>query len=130
MTRSNLPDPDDQFNLFDDDPVEDEVDSATFTVGPAALSRVLDGSTYALGRNYPNPFNPETVIPFSVAEASDVRIGVYDLLGRRVATLVEGRLSAGVHEVRFEASHLPTGMYLVRMEAGGIVSTMRITLMK
>ena len=55
---------------------------------------------------------------------------VYDLLGRTVATLVEGSLSAGVHEAVFEASALPTGMYLVRMEAGGIVQMQRITLMK
>ena len=90
----------------------------------------LDGTTFALGTNYPNPFNPTTLIPFSVAEASEVSIKVYDLLGRTVATLVDGTLSAGVHEVQFEASQLPTGMYIVRMEAAGIVKTQRVTLMK
>ena len=128
VTRSSLPDPDDQFNLFDEDAVEDEVDSATFTVETSG--RVLDGRSYALGTSYPNPFNPRTVIPFSVRETSQVRIGVYDLLGRRVALLVDGTYGTGVHEVVFEASGLPTGVYLVRMEAAGVVQTQRVTLMK
>ena len=96
---------------------------------PAAV-RASGGGSDGLGTNYPNPFNPTTVIPFNLADASLVTIKVYDLLGRTVATLVDGSLPAGVHEVRFEASHLPTGMYIVRMEAGSIVKTQRITLMK
>ena len=128
VTASSLPDPDDQFNLFDEEPVEDEIDSASINITARKLT--LDGTTFALGTNYPNPFNPTTLIPFSVAEASEVSIKVYDLLGRTVATLVDGTLSAGVHEVQFEASQLPTGMYIVRMEAAGIVKTQRVTLMK
>ena len=128
VTNSSLPDPDDQFNLFDEEPVEDEIDSASINITARKLT--LDGTTFALGTNYPNPFNPTTLIPFSVAEASEVSIKVYDLLGRTVATLVDGTLSAGVHEVQFEASQLPTGMYIVRMEAAGIVKTQRVTLMK
>ena len=130
VTASSLPDPDDQFNLFDDPPVEDEIDTEIVTVTPNSRAVTLDGTTFALGTNYPNPFNPTTMIPFSVAEASFVSIKVYDLLGRTVSTLVDGTLSAGVHEVQFEASQLPTGMYIVRMEAGGIVKTQRVTLMK
>ena len=128
VTQSSLPDPDDQFDIFDEEPVEDEKDSASINVSGRQLE--LDGTTFALGNNYPNPFNPMTTIPFSVAEASHVSIKVYDLLGRTVATLVDGTMSAGVHEVAFDASNQPTGMYLVRMEAAGIVKTMRLTLMK
>ncbi len=130
ITSSSLPDPSDFFNLFDTPPATaNNSDDATFTV---SSGRVLDltGTEFALGTNYPNPFNPVTVVPFSLAEAAHVSIEVYDLLGRTVATLVDGSLPAGVHEVRFEASHLPTGMYLVRMEAAGVVQTMRVTLMK
>jgi len=129
VTGSSLPDPDDQFNLFDENPVEDEVDSVDITV-QAAQARVLDGSRIALGVSYPNPFNPQTTVPFSVVEASRVKLAVYDLLGREVAVLVDGTVSAGVHEVVFEAGQLPTGVYLVRLEASGVVQTHRITLMK
>ena len=127
ITASSLPDPGDFFNLFDEPAIANNSDEATFT---ASSGRVLDGRRFALGTNYPNPFNPETVIPYSVAEVSHVSIKVYDLLGRAVATLVDGTMSPGVHEVRFEAGYLPTGMYLVRMEAAGVVETMRVTLMK
>ncbi len=91
---------------------------------------MLDGTVFALGNNYPNPFNPTTVVPFSIAESAQVSIKVYDLLGREVAVLVDGALSAGVHEVVFEASALPTGVYLIRMEAAGMVQIQRMTLMK
>ncbi len=128
VTSSSLPDPDDLFNLFDEEPVEDEISSASFDV--EANSRELTGQTFALGANYPNPFNPVTVVPFSLANTADVSIKVYDLLGRVVATLVEGTLPAGVHQAVFEASSLPTGTYLVRLEAGDIVQTQRVTLMK
>ena len=78
----------------------------------------------------PNPFNPTTVVQFSLPEASQTRIAVYDMLGREVALLTDARLDAGLHEVRFDASALPSGVYLVRMVAGAHVSTERITLLK
>ena len=85
---------------------------------------------YALSSNYPNPFNPETTIPFAVPEASEVTIAVYDLLGREVAVLVEGEMAAGRHEVQFRANGLPSGMYLVRMQAGSFSQVRRMTLVK
>ena len=132
ITRSGLPDPSSSFFLFDEPnpALENNHADASFDVESTNNARSLNGQTVALGRNYPNPFNPTTTIPFSLAEASAVTIRVYDLLGRTVATLVDGTLSAGVHEVRFEAARLPTGTYLVRMEAGSIVETQHITLMK
>lgn len=79
---------------------------------------------------YPNPFNPETVIPFELMQSSYVKVEVYDLLGRQVQVLVNEHLSAGSHEVNFRAAGLPTGVYLVRVESQGHVQTQRITLMK
>ncbi len=127
VTGSSLPEPDDFFNLFDDPPMENNVATASFEV---PTSRVLDGETFALGSNYPNPFNPVTVVPFSLANTSKVSIKVYDLVGREVAVLVDGVMPTGRHEVTFEASMLPTGVYLIRMEAMGKVFTQRVTLMK
>lgn len=70
---------------------------------------------FELTGNYPNPFNPQTTIAFSMPEAATVRLAVYDLLGRRVALLVDGNLGAGRHEVRFDATNLPSGQYLYRL---------------
>ena len=85
---------------------------------------------FALMENYPNPFNPSTTITFTTAETGPVRLSVYDLLGRRVTTLVEGVLPAGMHQARWEAGGMAGGVYLYRLEAGGVVRTRRMILMK
>ncbi len=85
---------------------------------------------FELSDNYPNPFNPTTLVPFSLAEASHVSIRVYDMLGREVETLIDRSMAAGAHQVTFEAHTLPTGVYLIRMEAAGTVQIQRVTLMK
>ena len=73
-------------------------------------------SGYVLEGNYPNPFNPETTIRFGLQETSTVKLTVYDVLGRQVRVLIDGTLSVGVHETVFEASNLPSGTYLYRLE--------------
>lgn len=77
-----------------------------------------------------NPFNPVTVVQFSLSEASQARRAVYDMLDREVALLSDSRWDAGSHEVHFDASALPSGVYLVRLVARAHVSTERITLLK
>ena len=96
---------------------------------PAALAQEVP-DTYELGGNYPNPFNPSTMIPFSLPEASHVRLVVYDLLGRVVDTLIDQPMGAGYHSVRFEASAYPSGAYLYRIEAGSFVSTQKMLLVR
>ena len=71
---------------------------------------------YELRQNYPNPFNPSTTISFGMPEDGPVRLTVYDMLGRQMATLVDGFVVAGRHEVRFDAGGLASGMYLYRLE--------------
>ena len=97
-----------------------------------AVDEVAEGvpSSFALESNYPNPFNPETTIPFALPEASEVRLVVYDVTGRQVALLVEGQLSAGHHTVAFRGDHLASGVYLVRMQAGDFSEVRRMTLVK
>ena len=85
---------------------------------------------FELGANYPNPFNAETVIPFGVPKASPVRIEVYDVLGRRVATLLDEIVAAGRHEVTWRVQALPAGVYLIRLTVGNVIQTQRATLMK
>lgn len=74
-------------------------------------------AAYALGQNYPNPFNPSTVIPYELPAASHVTLAVYDLLGRQVATLVDGVVDAGSRHVVFGNSDLATGVYIYRLHA-------------
>lgn len=86
---------------------------------------------FALKPAYPNPFNPSTNIDFDIAEPATVNIEVYDVMGRKVATLIEQKTYAqGSHSVRFDAQGLSSGMYLVRMRAGLFTNTQRITLLK
>ncbi len=86
--------------------------------------------TAALHANYPNPFNPSTTIPFELSEASQVRMEVYDMLGRRVALLVNETLQAGRHTAVFDAGSLPSGMYIARLQAGGVVFSHKMLLVK
>ncbi|MDZ4698153.1 MAG: DUF4397 domain-containing protein [Rhodothermales bacterium] len=81
---------------------------------------------FALEANYPNPFNPVTTIAFALPEAGQVRLAVYDMLGRQVRVLVDQAMAAGRAEVSFDAAGLPTGSYLYRIESpsGSQVRTM------
>src|SRR5690606_34576466 len=85
---------------------------------------------YVLEANYPNPFNPQTTIGYSLPQATEVRLVVYDALGREVAVLAEGLQPTGRHEVVFEAGDLPSGVYLYRLDVAGRVLTGRMVLLK
>lgn len=86
--------------------------------------------TFALQQNYPNPFNPTTTIQYQLPEASTVQITVYDMLGRRVALLMNNEQAAGIHSISFDASALASGMYLYRLQAGEFVQTRKMMLIK
>lgn len=87
-------------------------------------------SVTALTGNYPNPFNPSTIIRYQKSEIGPIRLSVYDLLGREVAVLVNGVQSAGRYEVSFNASGLSSGVYLIRMQAGSQSFTRKMMLVK
>ena len=92
-------------------------------------------TVFALEQNYPNPFNPSTSIRFSLPVDAQVTIGVYNLVGEKVAEIASGNLSAGSHNVTFDASKLTSGIYFYRLDAAGIngktfSSVKKMTLMK
>lgn len=87
-------------------------------------------STFNLEQNYPNPFNPSTTINFSVQQAGNVTMSVYNLLGQKVATLVDQKMQAGSHSVIFDASALSSGTYIYRITSGDFVQTKKMMLIK
>ncbi len=91
-------------------------------------------AAYALQAARPNPFHAATTLTLLLPETADVRIGVYDVLGREVVRLAEGAYAAGEHEVAFDGARLPSGVYVVRVEAAGnkraFTQTQRVTLLR
>jgi hypothetical protein len=88
--------------------------------------------TYSLMQNYPNPFNPSTMIKYSVAEAGQVELRIYNILGQEVITLVNEFKKAGAYEIKFNAAgmNLSSGVYLYRIKAGSFVQTKKLMLIK
>jgi hypothetical protein len=80
--------------------------------------------------NFPNPFNPSTLIRYQLPESRPVRLEVLDLLGRRIAMLLDEEVGAGYHEVRFDAASIPSGVYLCRLTAGEFVKAQRLVVLK
>ena len=94
------------------------------------VSSSLDPNTCALYQNFPNPFNPTTTISFHLAIASEVSLIIFDMLGRQIETLLQNKLSSGMHSVHWKASTYPSGIYLCRIEAGDFIQTKKLILLK
>ena len=87
--------------------------------------------TLELSQNYPNPFNPTTNIAFSIPENSGhVKLAVYDILGRIVTTLVDQEMTSGNYNINFDASNLPSGIYMYRLSTSTNTKTMKMILQK
>ena len=85
---------------------------------------------FVLHQNHPNPFNPNTTIRYELPTASEVRLTVYDILGRELSTLVNERRDVGVHEVTFDGSSISSGVYFYRLQAGGVVQSRKMVIVK
>jgi len=86
--------------------------------------------TTRLHANYPNPFNPSTVLSFDLHESGQVRVSIFDALGRSIAILADTRMEAGRHELTWDAARLASGMYLVRLETRHTTQTRQVMLLK
>lgn len=85
---------------------------------------------YKLGQNFPNPFNPSTIIRYDLPKATFVHVAVCDVLGREVATLVDEMEQAGSRTVEFKAEFLPSGVYFYRLQAGSFAETKKLLIIK
>jgi photosystem II stability/assembly factor-like uncharacterized protein len=103
--------------------------TALKTTGVGTLANPVPAA-FALFQNYPNPFNPTTVVSCQLPVASNVKLTVYDLLGREVALLFDGRLGVGVHRFTFNGAGLASGAYLCRLQAGSFVETRKMVLVR
>jgi len=115
------------------------------TAGNSAWSEIRSFMTYALTnvdngnnvpikfnleQNYPNPFNPATTIKYQVANVTDVKLAIYNILGEEVVILVNEEKPIGRYEVQFDASKLSSGIYIYKFQAGNFSATMKMILMK
>jgi hypothetical protein len=85
---------------------------------------------YNLSQNYPNPFNPSTTIIFTISDLRFTTLKVYDVLGNEIATLVNEEKPAGIYEVVFNAFEYPSGIYFYRLQAGKLIQTKKMILLK
>ena len=83
-----------------------------------------------LSQNYPNPFNPSTTIKFGLSDRSNVQLRVYNMIGQHVLTLIDGERSAGNHEINFDASELPGGVYIYRLKTDSYSDSKKLILLK
>ena len=112
-------------------------DIAQVNIPTAIAEEIVVPERFHLAQNYPNPFNPTTKIEYTIEGTrgqgsgfSDVRLSVYDLLGREVAALVNERKPAGKYEVKFDAAGLSTGLYIYRLTAGQNVESRKMVVVK
>jgi hypothetical protein len=100
-----------------------------FTVGVSKISSIIPGK-FSLYQNYPNPFNPTTNIKFDVAKYCNTEISIFDMMGRKIETLVNQNLNAGSYEVKWNASSYSSGIYYIRMQTGNYIETKKTLLIK
>ncbi len=96
---------------------------------PTSVEKGIEDYGFALS-NYPNPFNPETMIEFSLPERMFVDLSVFDIRGRKIETLLFGEKETGVHRIIWDASKHPDGIYLYRIKGGDFSSTRKMILLK
>ena len=130
---------DDNFTIAEDIVIASDYSELTVQIG-VGVEVAIDESgltpfEFALHQNYPNPFNPETNIQFDVAENSDVNVSIFNIMGQKVATLVNGNMDAGIYHIKWNGLSdkgitLPSGMYFYKMKSSEYQSVKKLVLVK
>jgi Secretion system C-terminal sorting domain len=115
---------------FYDDPNDWAYPEGGFFGTSVGESKSLSPDQFELEQNYPNPFNPSTQIAFSLSQPGKIKLAVYDILGREVATLINRGMSAGSHTVNFHAGDMASGVYFYSLTSGDVTKTQKMVLMK
>lgn len=108
----------------------------TFATGQSWLAWKISGKEddtpyrFKLDQNYPNPFNPFTTINYELQKFGLVNLKIYNMLGKEVAELVNETQEAGIHEISFDASKLPSGTYIYKIQSGNFVHVRKMILLK
>ena len=107
-------------------------DVSTFTTSALGIKQINSSVplTSSLFQNYPNPFNPLTNIKYQIAKGYDVKLSIYDVLGKEVAVLVNEKQNPGTYEIEFDGSNYPSGIYLYKLTAGEYSATKRMVIVK
>lgn len=100
-----------------------------FPIGVNNISTVIPDK-FSLFQNYPNPFNPATSIKYSVQSSQNIKLVVYDILGKEISTLVNEKQSPGIYEVTFDASNYPSGVYFYKLSADNFSEIKKMVLIK
>ncbi len=105
-------------------------DSVNVVISSVAIDENKKPKNYVLEQNYPNPFNPSTMINYHIAKDGYTRLDVYNVVGSKVASLVDGIKSAGSYSVQFSGSEVPSGLYFYKLESGGYSFTKKMLIIK
>ena len=100
------------------------------TVSAMEGKDVQIAGSYELSQNYPNPFNPSTVINYTITKSGFVSLKVYNILGKEVAALINRSQEAGTYSVEFNASSLPSGIYIYTIQSGQFTASRKLMLLK
>ena len=98
------------------------------TVNATPVENIV--TSYTLSQNFPNPFNSETSFTYAIPEAQHVTLAIYNLLGQEIATLVNGRMEAGIHTTNWSAEGLAAGVYMYTLSAGEFSQTNKMLYLK
>ena len=104
--------------------------NGSFELSSEAIAEISLPNKFALEQNYPNPFNPSTTIKFSIPTDEFVSLSIYNIVGEKVASLLNGKITSGTHEINFNAINLASGTYIYTLQAGSFTSTRKMMVIK
>ncbi len=121
----------DDIRLYDRKLIFEEI-QILFNEIPVSISEtdLNKPQNFNLSQNYPNPFNPNTIINFTLQKSHVVKLEIFNLLGQKIQTLLNKKMSSGSHEIEFSAKDLPSGVYLVSVESGSFKDMKKMILLK